>query len=129
VDFEFIVQMRDIPLHAVNGKGMGIGIDNSNSNAVDYSTVDYFLMHRSDGCLPYTNGSSGTADNTVLALQNDYVRLRRTGSTLVMDVSQNAGSSYTTVKTISSISTGAYYLRVHAMYDTLIRLISSSGLA
>jgi hypothetical protein len=132
VDGEFVVQMLDTPNHAAPGKEIGIGIDaSSTSNAAKriWDTLSYFLMHRSDGCLYYSLGSGGTSDTSVIAAINDYVRIKRTGSTLTMDVSHNTGGSYTTVKTITGVPTTAMFAHVNVIYGTRVLLISSSGLA
>jgi hypothetical protein len=132
VDGEFVCQMMDVVTHSVGGLEIGIGLDaldTTSSSARDYGQLDYFLMHRSDQCEAYANGAGQTEDNTVVGAQNDYLRVKRFGSTITFDVSHNSGSSYTTVKTFSSAPTTALYVHVNVINTAKVRLLTSSGLA
>jgi hypothetical protein len=143
VDGEFVVQMLDVPKHAADntGREIGIGVDavSTAGAAKDYTVIDYFLMHRADACKVYTNSTDAGSDSgggAVVAAQNDYLRAKRTGSagaantaTLTLDVSHNAGSSWTTIKTFAGAPTGALFAHVNAMWTTSVKLVSASGLA
>jgi hypothetical protein len=53
------------------------------------------------------------ADATVNAAIGDWIRYTRTGSTLVVDVSQNSGASWTTIRTSTGFSTAQLYPKLN----------------
>lgn len=56
---------------------------------------------------PFTSGVNQIPANTVTAAIGDLIRLRRTGSALVAEVSKNSGSTWTTIYSLTGQSTAA----------------------
>jgi uncharacterized repeat protein (TIGR02059 family) len=84
----------------------------------------------SDGRTYYrcvTNGGGQMEPDTqILAQSNDVVRLRRSGTSLIAEVSKDAGSTYSTAKTWADI-TGDLYLNMVVTSRSGVNSVFSSG--
>ncbi len=91
-----------------------------------------YVLHTKYSTARYTPFAAGTALTpaaVVVPVSGDIMQLRRTGSTLVAEVSKNGGTSFTTIYTWTGVSTGDLYFQVLASGVAQANNLSSSGLA
>ncbi len=86
-------------IQAVMGGGTAVlGLHTSSSNQ-GFASFLYGLYANGGVYTPLYNGSPGTPTNVVVPAMGDILQIDRTGTTAVAQVSQNGGSTYTTVAT------------------------------
>lgn len=110
-----------------SGPEIVFGVDVSAANNT-YAGLDYCTVNHPAGYAMFVNSTGGPADATVQGAAGDMIRIKRTGSTLVFDVSKNGGTSWTVIKTYTGVSTGVLYVHVKFAYASAISSLASSGL-
>jgi hypothetical protein len=95
----------------------------------------YGLYYGHDGSANVYYANAGqyntvALNGTVLApANNDEIRVRRAGTNIVLEVSKNAGTSWTVVHTYSSASQAALYGKLHVSNTCAFENIQSDAMA
>jgi hypothetical protein len=102
----------------------------TSSTPVGFANVAYGVYVPSSGIYQkLSSGTPGTADNsTETFVNNDLIRITRTGSTIVMAASHNAGSSWATINTWSGASTAQLYVALCINVNLVVDQVSILGL-
>lgn len=128
VDGEMVVKCLTTPGNNINE--LFYAVDPSNVTGKHYDQLAYGMVGHPSTYDKFTQGN--TTGSTVInsgALPGDYIKIRRTGSTLAMSVSRDSGATYTAGATWTGVSTGVLYLHVLATGAAQFSPVSSSGLA
>lgn len=90
-----------------------IGVQSSNT-LVAFTAMPVCMLHSGGTGLyqVFELGAVKTAVNSVSWAAGDVMRLRRAGSTIVSEVSKNAGSTWTEIYTSTAQSTGVMYFQI-----------------
>ena len=127
VDGSFSLVSTVTPV-ASTGPEIFLGVDAAATVGV-YAAIDYAIVNHPTGYSPFANGVTGAPDNTLAAAANDVMRVRRTGTTMVFEVSKNSGSTWTNVKTFTGVPTGVLYVHVRFAYASNAINLTATGLA
>lgn len=87
----------------------------SSSSTLNYASQPYSIYISRNGAglyQPKAGGSNVTETNTVIPADGDIVRMRRSGTSLIGEVSKNSGSTWTTIYTWTGVSTGVLYFQI-----------------
>jgi lysophospholipase L1-like esterase len=126
VDGSFSARMSTRP----TGKSAYIGLNSVNAAAI--ATAIPYVVYASSSSNNYVavaNGVAQTVANTIAAAANDILRLRRTGTSIVGEVSKNAGSTWTTIYTWTSAPTTQLYYQMQLTGTVVADTLTSVGLA
>lgn len=124
VDGEFVIKLVNAPVG--NGNQVLLAVDDSAAGQT-YDQLSYGAVANSgaNGII----GAAATSSSTVGGAINDYMRVRRTGTTLTLDVSKDNGATYTNNFTWAGVPTGVLYIHCQTGYSGTYLAVSQSGLA
>lgn len=83
----------------------------STVKAFDNFVCAFYTEKTSGKYKPFTSGAAQNATNAVAVANGDIMRLRRTGSSVIGEVSKDNGSTWTTIYTWTGVSTGVMYFQ------------------
>lgn len=107
VDGSFAFKQVNKPISL--GDCLLIGLDATNT-VTTYANLDFALGFYDGSYKIWINSPDPTnGDNTVTEAAGDWLRVRRVGSTLYLEVSKNDQASYNIVSTRTGVSTGLLY--------------------
>lgn len=85
----------------------------SGTTPLNYTVLPISLYGSiNNGYLPLTNGTQGTATNQMWPQTGDVIRLRRTGTSVLGEVSKDGGSTWTTAYTWTGVSASLTHFQV-----------------
>lgn len=126
VDGSFAWRQTSTPSSALVEALLGIS---ASSTASTYNTFPYALVHLDAKYTSFVNGSESAPEATVAAAANDWMRMRRVGSTLYAEVSKNGGSTYTVIKTWTGAPTGVLYAYLDMIGAAVVDSLTTVGMA
>ena len=97
---------------AATAEGLMVGLKTSGTNAVYNGNLNYGIYADTGGpnWQVISAGAGGqTAQTSVIVAAGDIGRVRRSGTTVVGEVSKNGGSTWTTIYTWTSVSAANLY--------------------
>lgn len=124
VDGEFVIKI--LTASAGNGNQVILAVGTSASTPA-YTAMSYGVVSTQGDY--NTIGAAASSSNVLTCAVNDYVRIKRVGTTLTVDVSTNSGATYTNSKTWLGVPTSAFFVHVMNAYAGSCACISQSGLA
>lgn len=104
---------------------------NTGSTIVAFGSLPcaFYPQNSSGKYIPWTSGTAGTPTNVVTPANGDVMRLRRSGTSVIAEVSKDSGSTWTTIYTWTAQSTAAMKFQVMPEYSSQANNLQGSGLA
>lgn len=104
---------------------------NTGSTLITFGSLPcaFYPQGSSNKYIPWTSGTSGTPTNVVTPANGDVMRLRRSGTSVIAEVSKDSGSTWTTIYTWTAQTTAAVKFQVMPEYSSQANNLQGSGLA
>lgn len=126
VDGEFIMRVNALTGAGGNELGIFAGVDDF---VLNYNSWGWGMLIRTAGYDPRST-SGQTTLNSVAAAVGDYVRIKRVGTTLTLNVSKDSGATYPSNRLIAqwTVPTTQLYIGVRVVNAGSVDTFSSTGL-